>query len=157
MDDIGSVEEIQKWAAEEHSEVTKMEFASQFRCNGSNGYLAFVDDLLEIRRTANWAIDDLRYENGRIVTDFHKRASTDQSIRGLKTLYKAHPQEADRRADEIIKNTYRTLMIRGMKGCYVYCTDPGLQMYLRRRLSVYADEVGKMTKNSCAHGKQTKR
>ena len=256
MDDIGSVEEIQQWAAEEHSEVTKMELASQFRCNGSNVYLAFVDDLLDIRRTANQAIndleydfrvcdtpqemqnlileknrmnnrsrilagycwdwpkkhrsdpdyhdiqigdygiswnlddgqafalsedsvneagcihttqglefdyvgviigDDLRYENGRIVTDFHKRASTDQSIRGLKTLYKAHPEEADRRADEIIKNTYRTLMTRGMKGCYVYCTDPGLQMYLRRRLSVYADEVGKMTKNSCAHGKQTKR
>ena len=62
MDNIGSVEEIQKWAAEEHSEVTKMELVSQFRCNGSNGYLAFVDDLLDIRRTANQAINDLEYD-----------------------------------------------------------------------------------------------
>ena len=38
------------------------------------------------------------------------------------------------RADEIIKNTYRTLMTRGMKGCYIYCTDAGLRKYLRHRL-----------------------
>lgn len=40
MDDIGSVEEILKWAQEEGSEVTRMELLSQFRCNGSDGYLA---------------------------------------------------------------------------------------------------------------------
>lgn len=39
-------------------------------------------------------------------------------------------------ADEIIKNTYRTLMTRGMKGCYIYCTDEGLREYIRRRLKV---------------------
>ena len=37
-------------------------------------------------------------------------------------------------SDEIIKNTYRTLMTRGMKGCYVYCTDKELAEYLKNRL-----------------------
>ena len=77
--------------------------------------------------------DDIRYEDGHIVTDFKKRASTDQSIKGLKKLYATNPEEALQRADEIIKNTYRTLMTRGMKGCYVFCTDPGLQEYLLKR------------------------
>ena len=37
-------------------------------------------------------------------------------------------------ANKIIKNTYRTLMTRGMKGCYVYCVDKGLADYLRECL-----------------------
>ena len=233
MDDIGSVDEIRKWAQAEGSEVTEMELVSQFRCNGSNGYLALVDDLLEIRETANYNLDgldyevrlcddpadvqriiieknresnrarilagycwkwptetrknsgfhdikigdfsiswnlddgqafaisensvneagcihttqglefdyvgvimgdDIRYENDHVVTDFTKRASTDQSIKGLKKMYKENPDEALARADEIIKNTYRTLMTRGMKGCYIYCTDPGMREYIRKRL-----------------------
>src|SRR5262249_10736098 len=36
--------------------------------------------------------------------------------------------------DQIIKNTYRTLFTRGMRGCYVYCTDEKLAEYLRARL-----------------------
>ena len=233
MDDIGSVAAIEKFAEMEHSEVTKLELVSQFRCNGSNGYLAWLDNLLEIRKTANYDLDgidydfvvcespqelrdkiikknqiankarilagycwnwpkegrndtnyhdicigdfeiswnlsdgkafaisetsvneagcihttqglefdyvgviigdDLRYENGRVVTDFTKRASTDQSIKGLKSLYKVNREEALTRAEEIIKNTYRTLMTRGMKGCYIYCTDKALSDYIRRRL-----------------------
>lgn len=62
MDDIGSVDEILKWAKEEGSEVTEMELVSQFRCNGSNGYLAWVDDFLEIRDTANYNLDGHDYE-----------------------------------------------------------------------------------------------
>lgn len=233
MSDIGSVEEIRKWAKAEGSQVTELELLSQFRCNGSNGYLAWVDDVLEIRQTANFNLegldydirvfddpqdvqdlileknkvanrarmlagycwewpkakrqdssyhdiqigdfgiswnlddgqafaisetsvheagcihttqglefdyvgviigDDMRYENGHIVTDFTKRAKSDQSIRGLKKLYKQDPQQALARADEIIKNTYRTLMTRGMKGCYIYCTNACLRDYLRQRL-----------------------
>ena len=235
MDDIGSVNEILKWAKEEGAEVTEMELVSQFRCNGSNGYLAWIDDLLEIRETANynpdgidyevqlcdspmevrriiyeknilshnrarilagycwdwpkenrkntdyhdirigdfgisWNLDDgqafaigedsvneagcihttqglefdyvgviigddIRYENGHVVTDYNKRAKTDQSLKGIKKLYKENPEEALKRADEIIKNTYRTLMTRGMKGCYIYCTDPGMREYIRKRLA----------------------
>ena len=84
--------------------------------------------------------DDIRYENGHVVTDFTKRASTDQSIKGLKKMYKENPEEALERADEIIKNTYRTLMTRGMKGCYIYCTDPGMREYIRNRLAVVPKE-----------------
>ena len=35
--------------------------------------------------------------------------------------------------DRIIKNTYKVLMSRGMKGCYVYCTDSGMREHLRKR------------------------
>lgn len=235
--DIGSVAEIQKWAAMEGSVVSRMELTSQFRCNGSDGYLAWLDDVLEIRQTANYNMDgidyeiricdtplemqniifeknhirnrarilagycwnwptatrndtsfhdiqigdygiswnladgdafavneesvheagcihtsqglefdyvgviigdDMRYENGHIVTDFTKRAKTDNSLKGIKTLAKSDPQEADRLADELIKNTYRTLMTRGMKGCYVYCTDHNLAEYLRSRVAAGA-------------------
>lgn len=79
--------------------------------------------------------NDLRYENSKITTDFFQRANTDRSIRGLKGMYKKNPQEALELADEIIKNTYRTLMTRGQKGCYIYCTDKNLSEYLKKRLN----------------------
>lgn len=241
MDDIGSVEEIEKWAKVENSEVYYLELSSQFRCNGSDGYLAWLDDVLDIRPTANYDLegidfdirildspeemrdlviernktanrarilagycwewkkseqnntnyhdikigdfemswnlgsgepfavsdtsineigcihtsqglefdyvgvimgDDIRYEDGHIVTDFTRRARTDQSLKGIKKLYKDSPDEARRRADEIIKNTYRTLLTRGMKGCYIYCTDPGLSDYLKKRLRQSDHETG---------------
>lgn len=234
MKDIGSVDEIKKWAKKENSAVYEMKLLSQFRCNGSNGYLAWIDDVLQIRETANFNLegldydikildtpqevldlvleknkinnksrllagycwkwpklyrndtdyhdikigdfeiswnlqngkefaldensvheagcihttqglefdyvgviigDDLRYENGKIITDFTKRASTDQSIKGLKKLYKENKEEALNRVDEIIKNTYRTLMTRGMKGCYVYCTDENLRDYMKKKIN----------------------
>ena len=78
--------------------------------------------------------DDMRYENGHVITDFTKRASTDQSIKGLKSLYREDKEMALARAEEIIKNTYRTLMTRGMKGCYIYCTDKALSDYIQSRL-----------------------
>ena len=85
--------------------------------------------------------DDMRYENGRIVTDFTKRARTDQSLKGIKKLYKEDPDRAGKEADEIIKNTYRTLMTRGMKGCYVYCTDQRLSAYLKKCLAMQKARV----------------
>lgn len=234
LQDIGSVNEIRKWAMVENAEVKEMELTSQFRCNGSDGYLAWLDNTLEIRETANpdmegidydirivdsplemqhliiernrssrnrarilagycwnwlkegvnnpavhdikigdfeisWNLkntstyaidedsideagcihtsqglefdyvgviigDDMRYENGKVVTDFTKRARTDQSLKGIKKLYRENPEKAKKTADEIIKNTYRTLMTRGMKGCYIYCTDSKLAAHLRECL-----------------------
>lgn len=234
LNDIGSVAEIERWANSADAEIVHMELVSQFRCNGSDGYLAWIDNTLEIRKTANlnmddidydiqimesphdmrdiiiernhasnnrarilagycwnwlkegvndstvhdirigdfemswnlkntstFAIDessvneagcihtsqglefdyvgviignDMRYENGRVVTDFTKRAKTDQSLKGIKSMYKENPQQALEAADEIIKNTYRTLMTRGMKGCYVYCVDNQLAEYFRECL-----------------------
>lgn len=61
----------------------------------------------------------MRYEDGVVVTDATKRAKTDQSLRGLRKQY-PDATEAGRVADRIIKNTYKVLMSRGMKGCYVY-------------------------------------
>lgn len=76
----------------------------------------------------------MRYEDG-ILTDFTKRAKTDQSIKGLKSMYKKDPEKALKVADRIIKNTYRTLLTRGQKGCYIYCVDEGLKQYLQMRLA----------------------
>ena len=236
LKDIGSVDEIKKYANELGAGIKVVELESQFRCNGSDGYLAWLDNLLEIRKTANfddmdfdydfrvlddpnevrrlieeknkennksrmvagycwnwisegknntnihdivipeynfemswnlsnsqtWAIDpmsvneigcihtcqglefdyvgviigdDIRYEDGHVVTDYTKRAATDQSLKGINKIAREDGiEEANRIADSIIKNTYRTLMTRGMKGCYIYCVDKNLQEYLKERL-----------------------
>ena len=73
--------------------------------------------------------DDLIVRDGKIITNPDKRAKTDASLKGYKKLYRENPEEAEKKADLIIKNTYRTLMTRGMKGCYVYCTDKETQEY----------------------------
>ena len=80
--------------------------------------------------------EDMQYDGEHIVTDFNERARTDQSLKGIKKLYKEIPSEALEVADEIIKNTYRTLMTRGMKGCYIYCEDELLQSYFEKRLKI---------------------
>ena len=41
-----------------------------------------------------------------------------------------YPAAANRKATEIIRNTYRTLMTRGQKGCYVYSVDPTTNAFL---------------------------
>ena len=49
-------------------EVTHMELVSQFRCNGSDGYLSWLDNTLDIRRTANWDMEEVDYDiDGNIV------------------------------------------------------------------------------------------
>ena len=233
LNDIGSEDLIKKFANELGAGIYIYELDSQFRCNGSDGYLAWIDNILEIRETANldidgfdydfkvfddpnemrkaieeknkvnnksrivagycwnwptgntrndtnyheitipeynfeisWNLDsgeafaigensineagcihtvqglefdyvgviigdDMRYENNHIVTDYTKRAKTDTSLKGINKIAKEQGQEeANKIADSIIKNTYRTLMTRGMKGCYVYCIDKKLHDYL---------------------------
>lgn len=225
--DIGSIKEVLKWAKELGSKVhfgDDLVLASQFRCGGSDGYLAFLDNLLGIRQTANinlididydvrvfddpnqmrdelrklnkknnkarmlagycydwiskkdpnvfdiklennfkaqwnfsststWAIDedsfeqvgcihtsqglefdycgvivgkDLIYKDNMVQTDYRKRAKTDQSLRGNKD-YKL--------ADKIIRNTYKTLLSRGQKGCFIYCEDEALRDYIKKLIS----------------------
>ena len=223
LKDIGQKEEIIKWAHLSNANITELELNSQFRCNGSDGYLAWLDNTLQIRETVNqdlmdvdydfkvldnptelreliveknkinniermvagycwkwpskkdfnaydiefpeydfkmkwnltedgstWIIspksvnevgcihtcqglevdyigviigDDLIVRNGVVITDASKRASSDNSVKGYKKLMKENLEEAKEQLDLIIKNTYRTLMTRGMKGCYVYCVD----------------------------------
>lgn len=79
--------------------------------------------------------DDLRYEDGKIVTDYTKRAKIDTSLNGIKKIAKEQGEEvAIKIADNIIKNTYRTLMTRGMKGCYIYCRNKELNNYFKSNL-----------------------
>lgn len=76
---------------------------------------------------------DMIYRDGKVLTDFTKRAKTDASLKGIKTTknYKL--------ADRIIRNTYKTLLSRGQKGCYVYCEDIELREYLRHVVKKIGD------------------
>ncbi len=234
LKDIGSKEEITSWANKIGAKVHNLTLASQFRCNGSDGYLTWLDNILQIKPTANDTIDGINYDfevldspllvheqiikknslnnksrvvagycwkwisknssslkdivigdysatwnlnshgqawiinkdsvsevgcihtcqgleldyvgviigpdlivrNGVVITDATQRASSDLSLKGIKAMLISDPGKAKELADRIIKNTYRTLMTRGMKGCYVYCTDPETQEYFRKQLSL---------------------
>jgi DUF2075 family protein len=77
---------------------------------------------------------DLRMEDGELVTDFRERASQDSSVHGMKKMSKKQPQETEALAEELIKNTYRTLLTRGMQGCYIYCCDDELREHIRQHI-----------------------
>ena len=233
--DVGDRDTIRKWAKESGAVVEEMALASQFRCNGSDGYLAWLDHMLQIRTTANdhfdssefdfrivdspvelrdlitkrnrernrarlvagycwnwpskkdpgaydivmpeygfqarwnlaqdgglWMVspdsvseigcihtcqgletdyigvivgDDLVVRDGAVLTRPEKRAPSDKSIRGWKRLASQDPVVARAQTDAIIKNTYRTLMTRGMRGCYVHFTDRETADHFRSRLT----------------------
>ena len=78
---------------------------------------------------------DFKITEGSLVSDPSGRASTDVSLHGYKKELKENPELAEAKADQIIRNTYRTLMTRGMKGCYIYCTDPEVADYFQKRLA----------------------
>jgi DUF2075 family protein len=77
---------------------------------------------------------DLVAINGILETDPSARAKTDKSISGFKKEFKEYPTVAKKKADEIIRNTYRTLMSRGLKGYYVYFVDKEAEKYFKSRL-----------------------
>ena len=77
---------------------------------------------------------DLIAIDGVLVTDPSARAKTDKSLAGYKKDLKEDPISAQIKADEIIRNTYRTLMSRGMKGCYVYFVDPVTAEHFKKLL-----------------------
>jgi DUF2075 family protein len=77
---------------------------------------------------------DLVVIDGVLKTDPLARAKTDKSLAGYKKELKEDPVSAEIKADEIIRNTYRTLMSRGMKGCYVYFVDPATAEYFKNLL-----------------------
>lgn len=234
LQDIGHKTEIEMRAREFGAKIHRMELASQFRCSGSDGYLAWLDNALQVRETANTTLEGIDYDfrivdspnelrdlifeknkinnkarlvagycwdwvskkspkemdvvipehdfamqwnlatdgslwvmapesvnqigcihtcqglevdyigviigsdlvvrDGEIVTDPSKRSKHDSSIKGYKKFLKDNPEETKKKIDAIIKNTYRTLMTRGMKGCYVYCTDSKTKEYFKKRL-----------------------
>ena len=75
---------------------------------------------------------DLKYLNGKVITDYKMRANTEKSLYGLYVLMKKDKDYYEGIADTIIRNTYRVLLTRGIKGCYVYAVDPKLQDHLKK-------------------------
>ncbi|KKS83421.1 MAG: hypothetical protein UV59_C0040G0018 [Candidatus Gottesmanbacteria bacterium GW2011_GWA1_43_11] len=53
-EDIGSVKEIKRLAKEYHAEVTEVELVAQFRCAGAEGYINWLDDVWQLKETANY-------------------------------------------------------------------------------------------------------
>ncbi len=235
LKDIGSVNEIQTWGRLAGANIIEMELSSQFRCAGSDGYIAWLDHILQVRQTANdtlagikyhfqvfdspndlreaivnknkidnkarmvagycwdwksdknpavddviipefdfgmkwnlrtdgslWIIkpesvnevgcihtcqglevdyigviigDDMVVRDGKIITNPFERSKNDSSVKGYKKLLKEEPVEGAKLLELIIKNTYRTLMTRGMRGCYIYCTDPETNEYFKEVMS----------------------
>ncbi|HNT29557.1 MAG TPA: DUF2075 domain-containing protein [bacterium] len=68
---------------------------------------------------------DLRYDSATdsLVTDI--TATRDTTLRRDAAGFDMH-----------VRNIYRTLLTRGIKGCYVYCVDEEVRKYLKTRMSV---------------------
>lgn len=60
--DYGSIEGIEHFAEELGAEIEHIKLTSQFRCNESDGYLAWLDDVLQIEETANYDGFDFDYD-----------------------------------------------------------------------------------------------
>ena len=74
---------------------------------------------------------DLRYdpETDRIITDKSKISKDDNSS-GIRAS-----TVSEETAARLIKNTYKTLLTRGQKGCYIYCEDKNLREYIKSFLN----------------------
>ena len=226
LKDIGTISNIKYFAKDAQAKILEYELTSQFRCNGSDSYLDFIEhflynkkgtckfhfdfqvlnspnelrDLIKLKNTHNnarlvagfcWRRDahqadnqefmdikigdfeaswnlkhgepfatrksainevgcihnvqglefdyigviigpDLKYENRKVVADYKKRANTEKSLYGLYVLMKQDKEYYECLADKIIRNTYRVLLTRGIKGCYVYASDAKLNEHLKR-------------------------
>src|SRR5690606_16849195 len=73
--------------------------------------------------------EDLGVRDGRVVTCVEQRAGQDRSVHGYKKLHKEQPESESRLPDHSIKNSNRTLLTKGQKGCYLYPTDQETRDY----------------------------
>lgn len=227
IDDKYDVDAIIAYSKRENAIVHKpYELVSQFRCDGSDGYISFLNNLLEIKQTANttfefnklkikvfdnpvqmreelrelnkinnkarmiagycydwnvkkhrgewdielpygfkakwnlenddyWAVNpnsfeevgcihtcqgmefdyvgvfigkDLYFDNGQVKTN-RNAISKDDSSSGIRLR-----TTTDEEADKLIRRTYKVLLTRGLKGCYIYCEDEQLRSHLKERL-----------------------
>ena len=225
--DVYSVDSIIQYAIREDAVIHKpYELVSQFRCDGSDGYISFLNNLLEIKQTANttfefnklnvkvfddpnelrdelrelnkingksrmiagycydwnvkngrgewdielpngfkakwnlekddhWAVNpnsfeevgcihtcqgmefdyvgvfigkDLYYEDGHVKTN-RNAISKDDKTSGIRLK-----STSDEEADKLIRRTYKVLLTRGLKGCFIYCEDEALREYLKKAL-----------------------
>lgn len=224
--DIGSIQEISNWCEKLGSKLVMREetkLVSQFRCNGSDAYIQFVDNLLQRGETLPVSLEELHYDfkvfddasqmrealreknhdnKARMVAGYcydwnvkHHRGETDIELPGgfqakwnlendkiwainprsfeeVGCIHTAQGLEfdyvgvligqdltfdagsgrvctnklaiskddktsgirgaSDDIAHKLILNTYKTLLTRGQKGCYVYCEDTALREYIKR-------------------------
>lgn len=65
---------------------------------------------------------DLVYESSKEAWKGNREASHDRVVRG-----------SGERFVELVKNTYRVLLSRGLKGCYVHFMDKGTEIFIRNR------------------------
>jgi DUF2075 family protein len=77
---------------------------------------------------------DFVIRNGKVITSPEKRAKTDQSLKGWKKELAIDEETALLKADQLIKNTYRALLTRGMKGCYLYSVDKETNEYFKSQM-----------------------
>lgn len=229
--DIGSIDEIKHWANELGSRVIMTEetkLVSQFRCNGSDGYIQFVNNLLQIGEYVDIDVNDLNFDiqvfddpntlrdelrkkneinnKARMVAGYcydwdvkNHRGDYDiylkngfkakwnlendkiwainpssfeevgciHTAQGLEFDYVGVLIGKDLRFDEVsksiiidktqiskddkssgikscgqalatqlIKNTYKTLLTRGQKGCFIYCEDEALNNHIKELLKI---------------------
>lgn len=230
--DIGSVEEISKWCKELGSSMIMREetkLTSQFRCNGSDAYIQFIDNLLQRgKETLAVSLSELNYDfrifddasqlrealreknaidnKARMVAGYcydwnvkkHRGdidielpggfqarwnlendkiwAINPRSFEEVGCIHRAQGLEfdyvgvligkdlaydkatgcvitnkgaisqddkssgirsaSDDVARRLILNTYKTLLTRGQKGCYVYCEDEALRDYFKTMISL---------------------
>lgn len=232
LSDIGSFDEISGWANHFGAEVLELNLQSQFRCSGSDAYMAWLDNTLGIRDTAHQFLDktdyqfdvmssplelhekikslnedknsarivagycyrwvskkdplafdiefpffdyrakwnlashgstwienpdsvtevgcihtcqglevdhigviigrDMIFSDGEVKTDYLSRDRHDKTMKGSKKMVKEYGEQAIDQLDTLIRNTYRTLMTRGMKSCSIWCEDPALNDYFKR-------------------------
>ena len=71
---------------------------------------------------------DLKYDStsGRIITD-KQAISKDDKSSGIRSC------KNESIVRKLILNTYKTLLTRGQKGCYVYCEDKSLAEYIKKK------------------------
>ena len=227
--DIGSIKEIQYWCKELGSRLIitdETKLVSQFRCNGSDAYIQFIDDLLQrLPETVHVDLSELNFDfkvfddpnemrealrdknqinnKSRMVAGYcydwnvkHLRGDWDimlgdnfkakwnlendkvwainpSSFEEVGCIHTAQGLEFDyvgvfigkdliynpttrriesnkeaiskddkssgirsakqEKAHQLILNTYKTLLTRGQKGCYIYCEDPELRKYIKSR------------------------
>lgn len=233
-DDIGNVAELERVAALHDAEVIKLKLSAQFRCNGAEGYINWITDVLQIEETANadgWDQQDYdfrfcetpnevarlikkRYNEGheaRILAGYawpwtsDKKGNSDAQVndvvveetgfampwnsrslrstwainedgidqvgcihtsQGLEFDYvgvlfgkdikfnevteqiygdysayydrtgKSNLKDKPEELTRLIKNIYKVLCSRGMKGCYIYVQDEALREYFKRRIEI---------------------
>ena len=78
--------------------------------------------------------NDFIYRDGKIVTDYTKHP---KGAGEFKRPNQRKPLPSDSAIiDRLIRNTYKVLLTRGQKGCYIYVMDPELRAYLRKSIDV---------------------